>query len=171
MKTRDIALIAVFAALWVTAETTLGPWIGRFRIGLFSLHGMVNRVVGWMSMLIVAEVAGRFGRASMMSLVAAMGTRIIRISPLEGLLVGAGYALGGLIFDILFFTPLARRLGETRRRLYLLLASTISGALAIAPYLAFKLWILGLYPFIALSPTYAISTIKGILFNIVGTSL
>ncbi len=171
MNSRDVALITLLASLWIAAEVSLGPWIGRLRVGPFTLHGVINRVVGWMSMLIIAEVTGRFGRASMISLIAAIGTRMIRISPLEGFLVGAGYALGGLTFDILLFTPSARKLGENRRKTYTLLASTISGALAIAPYLAFQLWILGLYTFIALSPTYTISAVKGIIFSIMGTSL
>jgi hypothetical protein len=48
MDSRDIALISVFAAVWMVAQITLGPIIGRFSVGLVSLHGVVNRVVGWM---------------------------------------------------------------------------------------------------------------------------
>lgn len=171
MRSREIALITVFAALWMAAEISLGPLIGRLRVGPLSLHGVVNRVVGWMLMLIMAEVTMRFGRASAMSLIAATGTRIIRLDPLEGFVVGAGYALGGLVFDILFFTKPGMSLRGTWRRLYLLSSSAVSGALANAPYLLWRLYVLGFYGFLILSPTYITSTVKGILFSIIGTTL
>jgi uncharacterized membrane protein YciS (DUF1049 family) len=56
-----------------------------------------------MLMLILANVSGVFGRVSIMALVASLGTRLIRLSPLTGIIVGVGYVLGGLIFDIMFF--------------------------------------------------------------------
>lgn len=171
LNNKDIALISVFAAIWIAAQITLGPIIGRFSIGPISLHGVVNRVVGWMLMLILAEISSGFGRVSGVSLVAAIGTRIIRLSPLTGLVIGAGYALGGFTFDTLFFMPPAMNLGKRSRRLYLLFTSAISGSLAILPYLLFRFSVLGLVAFLALTPIYLFSTFKGILFSIVGTSL
>jgi len=80
-------------------------------------------------------------------------------------------ALGGFAFDALFFIPPAMNLGKRSRRLYMLVSSAISGLLDMAPYLLFRFSVLGLFVFLTLIPIYALSTIKGTLFSIVGTSL
>ncbi|MFQ6053567.1 MAG: hypothetical protein ACE5OO_04970 [Candidatus Bathyarchaeia archaeon] len=122
-------------------------------------------------MLILAEFSSGFGRVSAMSLVAALGTRIIRLSPLIGLVIGVGYALGGLTFDALFFVLPAMNLGGRSRKIYVLAASAISGSLAMVPYLFFRFSVLGPDAFLALTPIYALSTVKGILFSVAGSSL
>ncbi len=171
LTTKEVALISVFAAMWIAVQITLGPIIGRFSLGPVSFHGVVNRVFGWMLMLILADISDVFGRVSTMSLIAAIGTRIIRLSPLTGLITGLGYALGGFIFDVFFFVPPADDPKTSSRRLYLLASSAISGFLAITPYLIFRLYVMGVTAFIALTPIYAVSTVKGVLFSIAGTSL
>ena len=168
-RTRELALVSVFSALWIAAQLTLGPVLGRFSLGPISFHGVVNRVVGWMLMLILANVSGVFGRVSIMALVASLGTRLIRLSPLTGIIVGVGYALGGLIFDIMFFGIYTRKRKARSGTYFLLAASIISGTLAMAPYVTFKYLILNMEAFIALTPVYAISTLKGTIFSVVGT--
>lgn len=171
MRNRDLAMVSVFSALWIAAQLTLGPVLGRFSIGPVSLHGSVNRVVGWMLMVLLTELTGRFGLTTTMALVASLATRIIRLSPLTGFVTGAGYALGGLVFDGMFFAW--RRWNPSRRSsaTYLIAASMISGTLAIVPYLMLKYLMLEKVAFIALIPVYTISTLKGGLFSVVGTSL
>jgi len=168
---RDITLVSIFASIWIASQITLGPVIGRFSIGPVSLHGVVNRVVGWMLMLVLADISAGFGMVSAMSLIAALGTRIIRLSPLTGFVVGAGYALGGLAFDAILSNRHSAGLRGAPKKLLPLFASAISGALAMAPYVLFKLSVLSLDAFLALAPVYAVSTIKGVLFSVVGTSL
>ncbi len=168
-RTRELALISILSALWIAAQFTLGPILGRFSLGPISFHGVVNRVVGWMLMLILANVSGVFGRVSIMALVASLGTRLIRLSPLTGIIVGVGYALGGLIFDIMFFGLYTRK-GKVRSgTIILLVASIISGTFTMAPYVIFKFLIFNTEAFIALTPVYAISTLKGTIFSVVGT--
>jgi uncharacterized membrane protein YciS (DUF1049 family) len=122
-----------------------------------------------MLMLILANVSGVFGRVTILALVASLGTRLIRLSPLTGIIVGVGYALGGLIFDMIFF-GLSMRKGKGRSGTFILLAaSIISGTFAMAPYVIFKFLILNKEAFIALTPIYAISTLKGTIFSVVGT--
>jgi hypothetical protein len=170
-KVRDLALVSIFSSIWIASQFTLGPIIGRFSIGPVSLHGVVNRVVGWMLMLILADSSARFGRVSAMSLIAALGTRIIRLSPITGLAVGAGYALGGITFDAILSNRQTMSLRGDLKKVLPLSASAISGALAIAPYILLKLSVLSLDAFLVLAPIYIVSTIKGIFFSLVGTSL
>ncbi len=171
LNTREIALISIFSSIWITAQITLGPMVGRISLGPISLHGVINRLIGWMLMLILAEFSTKFGKVTIMSSIAALGTRIIRLSAITGLIIGAGYAIGGLIFDLLYFMSTAMGLKPRSRSVYLLISSTISGTIAIIPYLLFKLTALGPTAFIAFTPLYLISTIKGTVFSIAGTSL
>lgn len=170
-KARDIALVSIFSSTWIASQFMLGPIIGRFSIGPVSLHGVVNRVVGWMLMLFLADSSARFGRVSAMSLIAAIGTRIIRLSPITGLAVGAGYTLGGITFDAILSNRHTTNLRGDLKKVLPLFASAISGALAIAPYILLKLSVLSLDAFLILLPIYVVSTIKGIFFSMVGTSL
>ena len=172
IKTRELALISVFSALWVAAEVTLGPIIGKFPIGPFSLHGVVNRLMGWLLMFVLAELTGKFGRVSIMASIAALVTRMFRRSPyaVGGLVIGVGYALGGLIFDLLFMYK-ANNLEGLKLKIYLLIAATISGVIASAPYVFYNLFALGVYPIILRSPIYVQSTVKGTVFSIFGVSI
>ncbi|MFQ5758721.1 MAG: hypothetical protein ACE5IF_03505, partial [Candidatus Bathyarchaeia archaeon] len=134
------------------------------------VHGVINRLVGWLLMLVLAELTSKFGRVSIMSTVAALATRIVRRSAsLYALTVGLGYALAGLTFDILFFLPLAKNLEGRARKVYVLGCSIVSGIVALIPYLIFKFSVLGLYGFLALSPIYAYSLVKGTLLGFLGT--
>ena len=170
ITTRETALIAIFSAIWIASEIVLGPVVGRFSLGPISLHGVVNRVVGWMLMLIMAETCQKFGRVTLMSLVAVLGTRMIRLSLLEGIAVGAGYILGGLAFDAMFFTC-AKGLRERPRVLLILSSSAVSGILASLPYVVLQLLVTSPEAFLALTPLYLTSTLKGTLFSVAGTSL
>ena len=171
METREIALISVFAALWMVSESLLGPVVGRLSLGPFTLHGVVNRVVGWMLMLVLAKATGHFGRVTVMTLVASMATRLIRASPLEAIVVGLGYALGGLLFDVIAFLPGLRNLEGRAGAAHVLGASFASGLVASAPYLLLKLFLLGPLGFLAASLVYSYSTVKGVAFSLLGTSL
>lgn len=171
MRTRELALVSIFSALWIAAQFTLGPILGRFSIGPVSLHGVVNRVVGWMLMLVLADISGMFGRVSVMAVIASLATRLIRLSPLTGILVGIGYSLGGIIFDVIFFRVSSRMGGVRSRTIVLLVASIISGTLAMGPYIFFKFLILSRDAFLVLSPVYAVSIIKGTIFSVIGTIL
>jgi hypothetical protein len=171
MKSRELALLSVFSALWIAAQLTLGPVLGRFSIGPISLHGSVNRVVGWMLMVIFADLSGEFGRVSLMALIASLTTRIIRLSPLTGLVTGAGYALGGLAFDAMYFGWYGWKPSSRSGKTFLLVVSIISGTLAMVPYIILKFSMLNIEAFLALIPLYAISMLKGTLFSVAGTSV
>jgi hypothetical protein len=66
----------MFAALWVTAQVALGPLLGQ----LTPIHGIMQRLVGWLLMVLLAEIVQQFGRVSLMATIAALATRIIRQS-------------------------------------------------------------------------------------------
>ena len=170
LSSKEFALISIFSSFWIASQLTLGPIIGSIPVGPFSLHGVVNRLVGWLVMLVLAELTGKFGRVSIMASIVAIITRVIRRSAsLYVLVVGLGYALGGLAFDTLFFLPVMRTLQGNKRKIYLGLISIISGAIASTPYLIYKLSVLGYTSFIVLSPVYLTSTVKGIVFSLLGT--
>ncbi len=165
LKTKDISLIASFSAMWTVLQIYLGPIIGRFSIGPISLHGSVNRIVGWLLMTVLAEQTIGFGKITLMTVIAALGTRPIRGNILEGAIVGVGYAFGGLIFDALI------NLKSQRRGSFYILISIISGLAASAPYLASKIYFLGLQGFMIASPAYIFSAAKGVFFSFLGSSL
>mgnify|MGYP000647202732 CR=1 FL=1 len=121
LSSRELALVAVFAALWIILQTYLGPIVGRIPIGPTKLHGAVNHLVGWLLMTTLATLTGKFGRTTLLALTAAIGTRVIRAQAIEGVLVGVGIALAGLIFDALYFLPILK--GGTNRKVYLSLIS------------------------------------------------
>ncbi len=121
-------------------------------------------------MLVLAELTGKFGRVSIMASIVAIITRVIRRSAsLYVFVVGFGYALGGLAFDTLFFLPVMNTLRGKKRKIYLVLISIISGAIASTPYLIYRFSVLGSAGFIALSPIYIQSTVKGVIFSLLGT--
>jgi len=165
-NTKDLAFISVFSAVWIVSQIYLGPWIGQ----ISRQHGVINRLVGWLLMAVLAELTGKLGRVSLMSATAAFATRIVRRSAsLYALTVGLGYALGGLTFDVLYFLPFFRNLEGRSRKIYILICAVLSGLIASVPYLAFKFSMLGLEGFLALSPTYAYSTIKGAILSFFGS--
>lgn len=164
--TKELTLISVFSSVWIVSQIYLGPWIGQ----ITQQHSIINRIVGWLLMLVLAELTGRFGRVTAMSFIAAFATRIVRRSAsLYALTVGLGYALAGFIFDMLFFLPYTESLGGKTRKAYLLAASIISGIIALVPYLIFKFSMLSPYGFLALLPKYAYSLGKGTLLSFLGT--
>ena len=121
-------------------------------------------------MVVLAELTGRFSRVSIMSAIAALATRIVRRSmSLYALTVGLGYALGGFAFDILYFLPFTSNLKGRSRKIYILVCSVLSGVAASVPYLIFKFYMLGPYGFLALSPMYVYSLIKGTLLSFFGS--
>ena len=163
-STREIALVSILSAVWITSQIYLGPIVGQ----ITGMHGMVNRLVGWFLLLVVAELTGKFGRASLMAVIASLVTRTIRRSSLEGLIVGAGYVLGGLTFDLLFFVPIRRKPKGKTRTVYLLVMAIVSGVIASVPYLLYKLYFLGLYGFIAWIPVNAFRIVKEVLLSFLG---
>ena len=165
MKTREIALISLFSAIWVASQVYVGQVTH-----VTTFHGLVQRFMGWFLMLVLAEITGRFGRVSIMATASAFATRMIRYSAsLYVWTVGLGYALGGVAFDALFFTPILRHLKGTRRTGYLIIASLASGVLASVPYILYKLVSLGLAAFILWLPVYLSREFVDVGLNVLGT--
>lgn len=163
-STKELALVSVFSSLWIVSQLYLAPIIHH----TIQVHGVVQRVVGWFLMLILAELTGKFGRVTIMSVTSSIATRIIRMGSVYSLFVGAGYALGGFIFDLLF--SILKRIGKLSSR-YILFISLLSGAAALLPYLLFKLSVLGFYGFTLWIPYYIYVAAKGILLTVAGTTL
>lgn len=158
----------MFAALWVTAQIALGPLLGQ----LAPIHGIMQRLVGWLLMVFLAEIVQQFGRVSLMATIAALATRIIRQSGALYLwVVGLGYAFGGLTFDFLFFLPHTRRLTGRRRHGYLLIISGLSGTLAVVPYLLFKLATMTGPAFLVWLPLYVPTAVTNVGLNVLGTAM
>ncbi|MEM3079776.1 MAG: hypothetical protein QXF21_05615, partial [Thermoproteota archaeon] len=104
---------------------------------------------------------------SLMSIIVALSTRAIRINPLEGLIVGVGYALGGFAFDLL-----SVKLPKVTQRDYLyLLITIISGSAASLPYLLSRIYFLGSKGFLVASPLYLFSTARSVAFSLIGAGL
>jgi len=165
LNTKEIALVSVFSAVWIAAQISLGPIISQ----ITGIHGVIQSLVGWLLMLIVAELTGKFGRVSIMAAVAALATRMIRTSPaLYIWVVGLGYALGGLTFDLLFFIPVVNNLEEKGRKAYILTISLISGVVANVPYVLFKLFTLLIPAFLIWIPTYVPLAVKDLILNVLG---
>lgn len=168
---RELAFIAVFASLWIAAQTVLGPLVGRFSLGPISMHGTVNHVIGWFAMVLTASLLGKFGRVSMMTLVAALGTRAARVSALEGALVGSGYVLAGLLFDALYFSLALNRFQGNKRKICIILIAAVTGVASLIPYLVFRFYALGPMAFTILLPSYLFSAGKNVFFSSVGAYL
>ena len=89
-KTIDLAFIAIFGALWVVLNLTLGPLSFQL-LGLPILHDFGV----FFTLILVAWITGRFGTSIM---VAFIGSAI-------GILLGApplilGFAVSAIIFDL-----------------------------------------------------------------------
>ena len=164
--TKEIALISVFSSLWIVSQIYLGPVISQ----ITHVHGVIQRLMGWLLMLILAELSKGFGRVSAMSATAALTTRIVRrTASLYAITVGIGYTLGGVFFDLLFFLPILNKFKGKTRKTYLLFASVLSGVIAIVPYLFYKFYFLGFYGFIAWIPLYVPSAITSVILSFFGT--
>lgn len=165
---RELALISIFSALWIAAQVTLGPIMSQ----ITHVHGVIQRLLGWLLMLILAELTEKFGRVTLMATTVALATRIIRRTPsLYPWVLALGYALGGLAFDLLFFTPFPRvkSLKGKAKIGYVLIVSLISGIFALIPYLLFKFYTLGVYVFAVQLPIYGYALLKGVSLNMIGT--
>jgi len=168
-STKELALISVLSSLWIVSEIYLGPVISQ----ITHIHGVIQRVFGWFLMLTLARLTGRFGRVTVMAAIASSVTRIIRPGRIYALFVGFGYALGGLIFDLLYFFPIAKNLKGGTERMYLLGISTLSGAIALIPYLLFQISVLGLNGFLIwiLFPFNIYNMVENVALNVLGTSI
>lgn len=165
MKIRELTLIIMFSALWIALELSLGQIIGRISIGPISFHGVINRIVGWILMTVLAEQVSSFGRITLMAMIASITTRIQRINTLEGLIVASGYILAGFIFDILV------NIKRSKGSYYYNTIGIVTGFIAITPYLISRICILGFIGFVLSFPIYVYSTIKGLFFSIIGVNM
>jgi hypothetical protein len=146
----------------------LGPIIGQ----ITQVHGVIQRFLGWFLMLILAELTEKFGRVTLLTIIASLVTRIVRrTASLYPWVLASGYVLGGFIFDILFFFPLfhLRGLKSEFKTVFLLIASLISGLFALVPYLAFQFFTVGIHVFIMKTPVYVYAIVKGVSLNLLGT--
>ena len=165
MKTRELALAAIFSALWTALQLSLGHIIGRVSIGPVSFHGTVNRIVGWLAMTVLAEYTVGFGKVTLMTAIAVTITRIQRANVFMGLIVGLGYVLAGVLFDLLM------NLRSSRGSRYYMLIAVITGFTAIVPYWLFKIYLLGFPGFLLTFPVYAYSAAKGIVLSFIGVGV
>lgn len=167
MNSRDIALVSIFSAIWISSQIYLGPVIGQ----ITTFHGSVQRFMSGLLMPILAELTNRFGRVSLMATIAALTTRIIRRSAsLYVWVVGMGYALGGVTYDTLFSLIIKRATKARSRYLYLIATSLISGILTTLPYILYKLTSLGSLTFSLWFPLYLPRAIVDIGLNVLGTT-
>lgn len=164
-NSKELALISALSSLWIVSEIYLGPVISQ----ITQVHGVVQRALGWLLMLTLAALTGRFGRVATMAFIVSTATRIIRPGQIYSLFVGFGYALGGLAFDLLYFFPIAKNLNGKAERVYLLSISLFSGAIALIPYLLFNLSVLGFHNFIIWFPFYTPNMVKSVALNVFGT--
>ena len=164
LTTKEIAVISVFASLWIASQIVLGPIIHS----VTRVSGVINRVFGWSLMLILARLSRKVGRVSLMSSIAALATRIIRRAA-YGMVMFLGYSLGGIVFDLLYFfsADISGRKEEKR----VMVISMLSGAVVLVPYMVFKFWILGPRVFVGFLPYYAYSTLKGTVLSFAGSLL
>ncbi|MCX8170497.1 MAG: putative sulfate exporter family transporter [Candidatus Bathyarchaeota archaeon] len=162
LSSRDLALVAIFSSLWTATQIYFGPLIGA----LTGQHGVIQRFMGWLLMLLMARLTGRFGRVTLMATITSLATRLIRPGQLYAIFVGLGYALGGLTFDTLFFLPK----GDLKaKKSYILVVSLISGIIASIPYMLYRLAFLGLLGFLAWLPFYLPDFIRSVLLSVAGT--
>jgi hypothetical protein len=161
-SSKELTLIAVFSSLWITSQIYLGPLIG----GLTGEHGVIQRFLGWLLMLLMARLTNGFGRVTLMAAIVSLATRIIRPGALYALFVGLGYALGGLIFDLLYF--FSSKEARSKKTL-LILISLVSGLIASVPYMLYRFAFLGFYGFLMSLPFYLSDLVRGTLLSVAGT--
>jgi len=161
-SSKELALIAALSSLWITSQIYLGPLVGR----LTGEHGVIQRFLGWLLMLLMARLTNRFGRVTLMATIVSLATRIIRPGALYALFIGLGYALGGLIFDLLYFFSSKE---DRSRKTLLLSISLISGLIASIPYMLYRFAFLGFYGFLMWLPFYLPDLVRGTLLSVAGT--
>jgi hypothetical protein len=166
-NTKELALISVLTSMWIVSQLYLSPIIFQ----ITRQHGIIQRVMGWLLMLTLARLTGKFGRVTAMAAIASLATRIIRLGAPYSWFVGLGYALGGLTFDLLFFFPPAMNLKWGTKRTYLLAISLVSGTIVLIPYILFKFSVLDFYGFLVWISWYAYIAIKNVALNVLGTSI
>jgi len=91
LTTVDIALIGVFCALWVILNLTLGP----LGFAWFGLPIFCDFAV-FFSILLATWATGKFGAASLVGIIGASITLMIRATPFI-----IGFAASAILFDIL----------------------------------------------------------------------
>jgi len=108
-STKDLVLIAVFGALWGSAEMTLGAWMHAARV---PFTGLFLSAIGICIALIGYVFVPRAGAVFMIGLVAALLKAFsvggVVLNPMiaivvEGVLAEAGLALGGRQREVLPF--------------------------------------------------------------------
>jgi hypothetical protein len=90
-KTIDIALVAIFSALWIVMNLTLGPLSFQL-MGLPILHDFGI----FFTLLLVAWITGRFGTSIMVGII---GTLIA--IPLGAPVLILGFVGAAVVFDVL----------------------------------------------------------------------
>ena len=90
-KTVDIAFVAVFSALWIVLNLTLGPLSFQL-LGLPILHDFGV----FFTLLLVAWLTGRFGTSLMVGIIGSIITILLGGPPLI-----LGFAAAAVIFDLL----------------------------------------------------------------------
>ena len=90
-KTIDIAFVAIFSALWIVLNLTLGPLSFQL-LGLPILHDFGI----FFTLLLVAWVTGRFGTSIMVAFIGSTIAILIGAPPLI-----LGFAVSAIIFDAL----------------------------------------------------------------------
>jgi hypothetical protein len=90
-KTIDIAFVAIFSALWIVLNLTLGPLSFQL-LGLPILHDFGI----FFTLLLVAWVTGRFGTSIMVAFIGSAIATLIGAPPLI-----LGFAVSAIIFDAL----------------------------------------------------------------------
>lgn len=90
-KTVDIAFVAVFSALWIVLNLTLGPLSFQL-LGLPILHDFGV----FFTLLLVAWLTGRFGTSLMVGIIGSIIAILLGGPPLI-----LGFAASALIFDLL----------------------------------------------------------------------
>jgi hypothetical protein len=89
----DLALTAIFTALWVTLNLALGPLsFSLFRLPILHDFGV------FFTLLLVTWVTGRFGTSSLAGIIGS----IIAIA-LGGPIIIAGFAAAAVLFDLILF--------------------------------------------------------------------
>lgn len=114
-------------------------------------------------MTVLAEHVSGFGRITLTTLIAVLITRLQRANVFEAMMVGLGYILAGLTFDLLV------SLRRIRNQLYYIVATLITGFIAVIPYWLSKIYFLGVGGFILAFPVYLYSGLKGVTLSVVGS--
>lgn len=91
LKTIDIAFAAVFSALWIVLNLTLGP-LSFHLLGLPILHDFGV----FFTLLLVAWLTGRFGTSLMVGIIGTIIAILLGSPPLI-----IGFAASSIIFDLL----------------------------------------------------------------------